>query len=58
MKNDGQKNHYGKSGFILCVFRTGPLENPAKVRAVGNIHFVQWIAQAEPEFPLECLSET
>lgn len=59
MKNDSQKNHYGKSGgFILCVFRTGLPRNSAKVGTVGKIGVVQWAAQAEPEFPLECLPET
>jgi hypothetical protein len=42
MKNDSQKNHYGKSGgFILCVSRTGLPKKSAKVGAVGDIHFVQ-----------------
>jgi hypothetical protein len=55
MKNDRQKNHCGKSGgFILCDFRTGLPENSAKVGVVGKIRVMQWAAQAEPEFPLEC----
>ena len=59
MKNDSPKNHYGKSeGFILCVFRTGLPGNSAKVGAVGKIQIVQWAAQAEPEFPLECPLQT
>jgi co-chaperonin GroES (HSP10) len=54
-----KKNHCGKSGgFILCDFRTGSPGNSAKVVAVGKIRVVQWAAQAEPEFPLECLPET
>ena len=44
MKNDSKKNRYGRRGsFILCVFRTGSPENSAKVGAVGDIHFVQWL---------------
>ena len=59
MKNDNQKNYCGKrGGFILCVFRTGLPGNSAKVGAVGKIRVVQWAAQAEPEFPLECQPET
>jgi len=64
MKNDSQNHEtkimqHGKSGgFILCVFRAGLPENSAKVGGVEKIHVVQWAAQAEPEFPLECLPET
>jgi hypothetical protein len=59
LKNDSPKEHCGKSGgFILCVFRTGLPGNSAKVGAVGKIRVVQWAAQAEPEFPPECLPET
>ena len=58
-ENDGQKNHCGKSGgFILCDFRTGSPGNSAKVGAIEKIHVMQRTAQAEPEFPLECPSET
>ena len=42
-----------------CVFSAlGRRENSAKVGAVGKIRVVQWAAQAEPEFPLECPLET
>ena len=64
MKNDSQNHEskiiqHGKSGgFILCVFRAGLPGNSAKVGAVGKIRVMQWAAQAEPEFPLECLPET
>jgi hypothetical protein len=64
MKKNRQKNEskimqHGKSGgFILCVFRTGLPGNSAKVGAVGKIRVMQWAAQAEPEFPLECPLET
>jgi hypothetical protein len=64
VENDGhekcsQKNHWGKSGgYILCDFRTGSPGNSAKVGAIEKIHVMQWTAQAEPEFPLECPTET
>ena len=59
MKNDNQKNHYGKSdGFILRISHTGLPENSAKMGAVGKIQVVQRAAQAEPEFPLECPMKT
>ena len=64
MKNDSQNHEtkiiqHGKSGgFILCVFRAGWPANSAKVWAVGKIRVMQRAAQAEPEFPLECPTET
>ncbi|MGO8741873.1 MAG: hypothetical protein ACLQUR_05675 [Limisphaerales bacterium] len=64
MKTDSQNHEskiirHGKSGgFILCVFRTELPGNSAKVGAVGKIRVMQWAAQAEPEFPLECPPET
>jgi len=63
-KNDNQNHElkimqYGRSGgFILSDSRTGLPGNSAKVGAVGKNHVVQWAAQAEPEFPLECQPET
>jgi hypothetical protein len=58
-KNEPKIIQRGKrGGFILCAFRTGLPGTSAKVGDVGDIHVVQWMAQAEPEFLPECQPKT
>ena len=64
MKNDSQ-NQSTKimqlakcGGFSLWAFRAGLPGIAAKVGAVGKVQVVQWVAQPEPELPLECRLET